>query len=209
MLVERSLQAFSDETAARTPTPGGGSVVAAIGAFGAALGLMSARFTQGRKGFEEAEPALAADVDALESVRARLGELVDEDAAAFDGVGSAYGMPRGDDAQKAARKAAIRQSLLAAMEVPRRTCQVALEGLEVLDGLADRCNPNLASDVAVGAHALGAALRGAWVNVLVNLKGLRDEELTAELSASGRQWLQRADELERSIAERILAVVSP
>ena len=135
--------------------------------------------------------------------------LVDQDAQAFDGVGTAYGLPRTDDVQKAARKAAIREALLGAMEVPRQTCQVALEGVDALVGLGDRCNPNLASDVAVGAHALAAAVRGAWVNVLVNLKGLRDAELTASSTDEGAAWLARTDELERSIVARIHAVVSP
>jgi len=52
MLIDRTLADFAAETAARSPTPGGGSVSAYLGVLGAALGAMAARYSEGRKGLE-------------------------------------------------------------------------------------------------------------------------------------------------------------
>jgi len=205
MLIEMTLAQFADQTAARTPTPGGGSVAAGLAAFGAALGAMAARFTQGRKGFESHEAALAQEIASLDSLRGQLLRLVDADAASYDKVTAAYGLPKGTLEEKAARQAAIESALKEAMATPLRTCGLTVEALSLLDGLRGHVNKNLASDVAVGAYALGAAFRGAWINVLINLGGLKDEALRARVLADGEDLGGRASALERGISAAIVA----
>jgi glutamate formiminotransferase/formiminotetrahydrofolate cyclodeaminase len=205
MLIDLTLAQFAEQTAARSPTPGGGSVAAYLGQLGAALGAMAARFTQGRKGFEAHESALAAEIARLDALRGRLQQLVDDDAQSYDKVTAAYGLPKGTDAEKAARQPAIARALQDAMQAPLGTCRLAVEALGVLDGLRQHVNRNLASDVAVGAYALGACFRGAWINVLINLGGLRDEALTARVRAEGEELGARAQELEQRIGAAILA----
>jgi formiminotetrahydrofolate cyclodeaminase len=204
MLTDLSLAQFADQTAARSATPGGGSVAAYLGELGAALGAMAARFTQGRKGFEEHEAALTAEIGRLDGLRGRLQQLVDADALSYDKVTAAYGLPKATDADKAARKAAIEAALKDAMQTPLGTCRLAVESLGVLESLATHVNSNLASDVAVGAYALGAAYRGAWVNVLINLAGLKDEVLRARVLADGEDLGGRAHDLEERISATIL-----
>ena len=51
-LVRLSLTDFADETASETPTPGGGSVAAYIGALGASLGAMVANLSAQKKELE-------------------------------------------------------------------------------------------------------------------------------------------------------------
>lgn len=203
MLIETTLSQFSEQAAAKTPTPGGGSVAAYVGALGAALGAMAARFTEGRKGFEQHAEALTTEIDRLEAVRGRMHELVQADAGAYDAVTAAYRLPKTSDEEAAARAQAIASALRGALDVPLRTCRTALEGLEVLLLLREHANPNLVSDVAVGAYALGAACRSAWVNVLINLAGLKDEELGRSVRAEGETLLARTRELEEAIGTSI------
>jgi len=204
MLTDLTLTQFADQTAARNPTPGGGSVAAYIGALGAALGAMAAGFTQGRKGFEAHEVTLAAEIAKLATLRARLVALVDADAVSYDKVTSAFGLPKASEAEKSARKAAIEIALNDAMQTPLVTCRLAVEALDVLDGLAGHVNSNLASDVAVGAGALGACYRGAWVNVLINLAGLKDEMLRARVLAEGEALSARARQIEERVTSSIV-----
>jgi formiminotetrahydrofolate cyclodeaminase len=204
MLTDLTLTQFADQTAARSPTPGGGSVAAYVGALGAALGAMAAGFTQGRKGFEAHEATLAAEISKLGTLRARLVALVDADAASYDKVTAAFGLPKATDAEKSARKAAIEVALKDAMQTPLVTCRLAVEALDVLDALAGHVNSNLASDVAVGASALGACYRGAWVNVLINLAGLKDEMLRARVLAEGEALSARARQIEDRVTAGIV-----
>ncbi|HZL99644.1 MAG TPA: cyclodeaminase/cyclohydrolase family protein, partial [Planctomycetota bacterium] len=205
MLIDQSLAGFAGAAAARSPTPGGGSVSAYLGVLGAALGSMAARYTEGRKGFEQHADAVTSEIARLEALRDELSALVDEDAGAYERVSAAYALPKATEAEQAARREAVRLALSGALEVPLRIARAALSGLEVLESLGAHVNPNLASDVAVGAHALAAALRGAWVNVLVNLAGLRDEARSRELLGEGRALLERCRELEERVSGPIVA----
>lgn len=205
MLTHQTLTDFAERAAAREPTPGGGSVSAYLGALGAALGAMAARFTEGRKGFEEHTETLAAEIARLDQLRARLLELVDEDATAFGTVTAAYGLPKGTDDEKAARRAAIQAALVAAMQPPLAACRTAVEGLEVLDSLRGHVNGHLASDVAVGAYALAAGFRGASINVLVNLAGIKDPAVRESVSTEGAQLAERASRLEADISQAVVS----
>ena len=149
MLIDDSLAAFAEATAQRTSTPGGGAVAAYLGALGAALGAMASRFTVGRDDFADREPALKAAIEELDRLRHELVGLVDADAEAFGAVTAAYGLPRGSDDEKAARREAIQAALVGAMEVPLRTCRTAIAALDVLDELRSGVTKHLASDVAV------------------------------------------------------------
>jgi glutamate formiminotransferase/formiminotetrahydrofolate cyclodeaminase len=208
-LTQLSLAAFADRTAAKEPTPGGGSVAAYIGTVGAALGIMAARFTEGRKGFEEHEGALAREIAALETLRGRLIELVEADAAAYSTVTGAYKLPKGTPEEKEARKLAIQSGLAVALDPPLQTCRAAVEGLEVLSSLAEHSNPNLISDVAVAAFALGATYRSAWINVLINLSGLKDAERKASIVGEGADLEARCKALEAQVGGGITSKLSP
>lgn len=209
MLADQTLAAFLDQSAAREPTPGGGSIAALIAALGAAMGQMAARFSEGRKDLADHAEALADEIARLDELRLRALELVDEDAAGFDAVGAAYGLPRGTDEEKAARKAAIQQALVTAMGPPLDACRLAVDGLEVLDSLRQHCNPNLISDVAVGAYALGAAFRAGWVNVLINVKPLKDVAVREGVLTQGAELAARASLLEQRIGAEIVDGLSP
>ncbi len=204
-LLALSLSSFAEQTAARTPTPGGGSVAAYMGTLGASLGAMAARFTSGRKGFEAHESALGTEVARLDELAARLSALVDEDSRSYDTVTNAYALPKESEEQKAARRDAIQAALRVALAAPLATCRTAVAALGELDTLATHVNPNLASDVAVGAYALGAAYRGAWMNVLINLGGLKDEAFRAAILAEGETLSSSAQRLEQRVSAAILS----
>ena len=64
------------------------------GAVGAALSAMVARLTLGKKKYREVSEQMTALLGAAESLRETLTRRIDEDAAAFDGVMAARGLPR-------------------------------------------------------------------------------------------------------------------
>src|SRR5207237_1266611 len=108
---------FADRIAAKTPTPGGGSAAALAGALGAALATMAARFTLGKAKYAEVEPRMRAIEEEGLRLKTRLLELVEEDALSYDAVLAAMRLPRGTDAEKAAREAAVREATLGAARV--------------------------------------------------------------------------------------------
>jgi formiminotetrahydrofolate cyclodeaminase len=174
-LIDLPLTQFTDRLAARTPTPGGGSVAACLVATGSALGAMAFRFTSGEK-YASVENAMARRVEELERIRATALPLVDRDTQAYDAVTAAYKLAKSTDAEKAARTAAIQTALKGALEVPRQTLELSLQALRVVaEGVGD-VNPNLASDAATGASCLWSACESALLNVMINAASIHDKK---------------------------------
>ncbi|RKY21346.1 MAG: formimidoyltetrahydrofolate cyclodeaminase [Planctomycetota bacterium] len=204
MLTQLSLQELLARCGAKQPTPGGGSVAAALMSFGASMGEMAGRYTEGRDGAEGVESV----VEGLSMLRERSLELVDADAAGFAEVGAAYGMPRKSPEQKAARKLAIKAALGSAMGPPQQVLALAQEGLLLLEKLEPVANPNLLSDVGVAAHGMAAAARSAWLNVLVNLGGLPDDAARDAARVEGDRVLQDVARLEGKLGGAVRARLS-
>ena len=168
--VDDLLQAFRSPD----PTPGGGSAAALAGALGASLLAMVAGLPKSRAATEEDAERLQAAGRRCAAIADDLTTLVDRDSEAYDLVVGAYKQPKGTDEEKAARSAAIQQAMRAAIAAPldvMRACAAAAEQGVVVAALG---NPSASSDVRVGFELLGAGLRGAKLNVEINLGSVKD-----------------------------------
>jgi formiminotetrahydrofolate cyclodeaminase len=188
MFAEMKLSDFLEKIAAKTPTPGGGSVSAAVGAMGAALGVMTARYSD------------ATDPEhALDEIKNEFLALVDADAEAYGGVNSAMALPKDSDDTKRRRKEALQIALGEASEVPLKGMMLAARGLKALADLAPICNKNLVSDLAGATTFLESALSGCGENVKINAASLTDKVRRARLEKEHERLLAEG----RSLAEKI------
>jgi formiminotetrahydrofolate cyclodeaminase len=161
------------------PTPGGGSAAALAGAVGASLLAMVSGLPKPRATTDEDVERLATARHQCSRLGHRLAVLVDRDSDAYDMVIAAYRLPKGTDAEKQERTDAIQLALRSATDVPlevMRTCADAVEQGVVVAELGNR---NAASDLQVGLELLFAGLRGARLNVEVNLGRITDAAYVA------------------------------
>jgi formiminotetrahydrofolate cyclodeaminase len=163
-----------DLLASNDPAPGGGSASAAAGAMGASLLLMVAGMPKTRTGAPEEAADLAEAAARLRPLRDRLLALVDRDTEAYSGVVAAFRLPKGTDAEKAARKGAVQEATKRATDVPLDTMRACRDALRHALIVARNGNPNAASDVGVALELLTAGLKGAALNVDINLGSLAD-----------------------------------
>lgn len=175
--LEKPLRDYVETAASGQPTPGGGSVSALAGALGVTMAEMAANFTLGKEKFRDVAPQVMELLAALTDARVKLLDLMGKDIAAYGEVSSAYALARGTDEEKAARTQAIQEALAVALGAPLEAMRVAAAALAATRRLVDVANPNLISDVGVAAELLLGALRGARLNVDVNLAYLKDEDL--------------------------------
>jgi formiminotetrahydrofolate cyclodeaminase len=176
------------------PTPGGGSASALAGAVGASLLAMVAGLAKPRVANDEEASRLTAAGATCTALAERLAALIDRDSEAYEMVVSAFRLPKGSDAEKAARAVAIQRGLQAATEAPldvMRACASAMDQATVVAAFGNR---NALSDVQVALEMLTAGLRGAKLNVEINLGSLKDGA-----------YIQRA----RDEAERLLGGAEP
>lgn len=173
-LIEQTLRdvlaAFRDPS----PTPGGGSAAALTGALGASLVSMIAAMPKHRAASEQDVTRLRRAGQLCAQLGDRLAALADEDARAYDAVVAAYRLPKASDADKAARAASIQASLRGAIDVPLEVMRQCAAAIEAADAVAAFGNPNAASDIGVALELLGAAARGARLNVDINLGTVSD-----------------------------------
>ena len=133
----------------------------------------------------------------------RLTAQVDRDTDAYNLVAAAFKMPKATDEEKAVRRKAIADATLVATEVPFETLRLSVAALELADKMLGHYNTNCASDLGVGGLNLNTCVHGAWLNVLINLGGVKDEAKAAFFSEEGKKLVARADEIAQRIQDTV------
>jgi len=198
-LVDKTLDGFTQETASESPAPGGGSISAAMGAFGAALATMVANLTSHKPGWDERWEEFSLWAEKGKYYMDQLLKMVDEDTVAFNRIMDAFGLPKGTDEEKAARTKAIQNATIYAIEVPFRVMNLCLESMEVIKAMALNGNPNSVSDTGVGALAARSAVMGAYLNVKINASGLKNKDKADEFITKGADIVRKAQQMEAEI----------
>jgi glutamate formiminotransferase/formiminotetrahydrofolate cyclodeaminase len=202
-LVERTLRAFSEDLASDRPVPGGGSASAYAGALGAALAAMVARIAS-----KKAPGAHDDYISEVDNLRADLLRLVEDDSAAYSRVADAMKLPKTTDAEKKERQVRMQAALLAAARVPleiARTCRRLLDSCERGAALAPAA---AASDIGVGALMAEAAVKGAALNVMINLASLKDAAHVKTLSDDLDRAVEGVDEQRKRILDSVEARIA-
>ena len=196
-LAPLSVRELLDRLSSSDPVPGGGSAAALAGAMGASLVSMVAALTAGRAEYAEAGDAAREIGEAASSLRDELIELAQRDSDAYQAVVTARRLPRETDEQRLARARAMSSAIVQAAEVPLRTARVAREALELAGRIAPIGNRNAVSDAGVAALLSAAAIRGAILNVRINLPYLpEDAPIGAEVGAELSRLEQETTTLE-------------
>lgn len=200
-LVQRTVEGFIEETASESAAPGGGSVSAAMGALGAALGTMVANLSSHKRGWDDRWEEFSDWAERGKACWAELTQLVDEDTDAFNELMDAFSLPKGSDEEKVARTDAIQAATKRAIEVPMEVMKASLQAMDVLKAMAEIGNPNSVSDAGVGALAARSAVIGAYLNVRINATGLKDNAFVEKALAEAGAWVESAKELETEILQ--------
>lgn len=207
--MEQSGREFVTKLGSEEPTPGGGGAAALVGAVGAALLRMVAVLTAGRlerklqesrSGAERKsqQDRLVARVKELaaraEELQQRLLDEVEADETSFQPLAEAYRMGK-DEPRRAER---LEKAKLGACQAPMAVMEWAAAAAPVAAELAEKSGKLVVSDAGCAAAALKAAMEMAYLNILVNVRGLGDRTQAEALKERGRELLAGAgEELER------------
>lgn len=200
-LIDMTVKDFAHETASESPAPGGGSISATMGAYGAALATMVANLSAHKPGWDDRWEEFSNWAVKGKGYVEQLLAMVDEDTNAFNRIMDAFGLPKSTDEEKAARSAAIQAATLYATEVPFRVMQLCYQSMEVIQAMAEHGNPNSVTDAGVGALAARSAVYGAYLNVRINAASLKDKAKAQELIDKGAEILNKAMAQERAILD--------
>jgi formiminotetrahydrofolate cyclodeaminase len=187
-LMDMSMHDFNQILSSKAAAPGGGSTAALAGMLGAALTMMVVNLSIGKKAYaalgENIHRQIAADHALITTLNAELSELVDEDTSAFTLFMEAMQLPQATAAEQLQRSEQMQKASLYALDVPLRTAEKCLQVLQHQSNIAQYGNKNAVSDIGVGAELAWAGLKGAILNVKINLPGIEDQ--TVEMDAIDR-----------------------
>jgi len=192
---KEGMKGFLEQVAGKSATPGGGSVSALAGSLGGALGAMVCRLTVGKKKYENVSGELGEALSKIDRLRSELAFLIEKDARAFDQVMAAMKMPKYTDFEIKRRDVKLEEATLQAATVPLEVMGKAVEVMELLPLIAEKGNMNSISDVGVANLMTHSAVRGARLNVMINLPGIRDESKKKELVGSADEYLKKAERI--------------
>jgi len=202
-ILQLSVKDFIRQTAAKQPTPGGGSVAALCGALAASLGAMALEYTVGKKAFAAHDAEIRDALAQFQRASEMLQELMLEDVAAYETLNGLLKLPEPERREKSEYLPAV----AAAIRAPQATGGFALSVLEKCHAMLDKTNKMLISDLGIAAVYAHATVHASEMNVRVNLPllpgGAGGEE--AETTRRGMAELcAKADGLYAAVRAEIL-----
>lgn len=206
-LVDMSVTGFVDEVSMDSPAPGGGSVAALCGALAAALSSMVANLTVGKKGYEDSYEELKQAAKTCQYLKDALIIAVDADTQAFNTVIAAGRLPKKTEEQIQARNQAIQSAYKEAANVPLETVKLCLKTLDVIDVVARNGNRNSITDAGVAALCAHCGVKGAAMNVVINLEPIEDALYNNQMIQQIDEILKQADSKTQAITDLVNATI--
>lgn len=176
-----SVSDFINETGSSSPAPGGGSIAALNAASAAALIEMVASLTIGKEKYAAHEAEMVAVQKQAAALKEEFLQFIDEDSQSFNKIMAAFKLPKESEAEKALRTEAIQTATKGAALVPFKVGEKAGELFALAQAVIERGNPNAVTDGAVAAMNARVAVKGAFLNVKINLSSIKDEAFVADL----------------------------
>ena len=180
-LIDFTVKDFAEETASESMAPGGGSISAYVGTLGVSLGTMVANLSAHKAGWDDKWGFYSEWAQKGQAYKNELLFLVDEDTNAFNKIIDGFRLPKSTEEEKTIRKQAIEDATKYATEIPFRVMETAYNSMEVMMAMAKDGLQNSLSDSGVGALCARTAVIGAYFNVRINAKDIKDKVFAEEI----------------------------
>jgi glutamate formiminotransferase/formiminotetrahydrofolate cyclodeaminase len=202
-LVDLSIRDFSEETASESMAPGGGSIAAYVGALGVSLGTMVANLSAHKPGWDEKWMFYSQWAEKGQEYKNQLLFLVDEDTNAFNKIIAGFRLPKSNETEVTTRNEAIENATKYATEIPFKVMETAYNSMEVMHAMTREGLQNSLSDAGVGALCARTAVIGAYFNVRINAKDIKDRVFADRILENAKNIFQKTIAKEQEIISLI------
>jgi len=202
-LVDLTVTGFAEETAGESMAPGGGSISAYVGALGVSLGTMVANLSAHKAGWDAKWEFYSDWAEKGQNYKNKLLFLVDEDTNAFNKIIEGFRMPKSTNEEKEARATAVEDATKYATEIPYQVMETAYDSMEVMKAMLKDGLQSSLSDAGVGALCARTAIVGAYFNVRINAKDIKDRNFTEDIISSANAIYKKTIAAEKEIMDFI------
>jgi len=202
-LIDFTVAGFAEETASESMAPGGGSIAAYIGVLGVSLGTMVANLSAHKAGWDAKWEYYSDWAVKGQAYKNKLLWLVDEDTNAFNKIIDAFRMPKATDNDKKLKAEALEKATQYATEIPFQVMETAYNSMEVMEEMAAKGLQNSLSDAGVGMLGAKTAVIGAYFNVKINAKDLKDRKFADDILGRAKAIYDKTLVREAKLTEMI------
>ncbi|WP_457619185.1 glutamate formimidoyltransferase [Lutibacter sp.] len=202
-LVDLTVAGFAEETAGESMAPGGGSIAAYVGALGVSLGTMVANLSAHKAGWDDKWEFYSNWAEKGQTYKNKLLFLVDEDTNAFNKIIEGFRMPKTTNEEKEIRKQAIEKATKYATEIPFQVMETAYNSMEVMQAMIKEGLQSSLSDAGVGILCARTAVVGAYFNVRINAKDIKDRKFTENMLIRAKKIYEQTIKIEKEVMDYI------
>ena len=203
-----NIDEYVKELGSKAPVPGGGGASAVAGALSAALAGMVCNLTVGKKSYIAVEDDVKRILEDMNKHMESFVKLSDKDAEVFYPLSQAYGFKPQNDEEKKLHEENMEKLLFDAAMVPLDIMKEAYGMLGDIDFLAKKGSKLAVSDAGVAVSMLRSAVCGAMMNVVINVKYMKNrlkaQNLMDEASEILENTMNKADIIYREVLEVLL-----
>ncbi len=178
---------FMDELASDSPAPGGGSVAAVNGALCSGLSAMVGNLTYNKKEYKDIRDEMISVAEKAQQLKDFFVEAIDKDTEAFNKIMDCFSLPKKTDQEIDYRNNQILEATKAATLVPLSVLEKSKDAADLALMVTEKGNRNSLSDAGVAGLTAAAAAEAALYNVMINLKGIEDENFKKTISSQASQ----------------------
>ncbi len=186
-MYNKTLKEYSELLASNKPIPGGGGTSALVGNLASSLSLMAINLTYGKKKYAEYEKELNGLEKELLDLNKKLLEYINDDAKAFYPLSKAYSMDRHNPDYFNIIEKCLQDAVMPPLMIVRACAKV----IEIDSYLKDTTSKLVLSDVATSSMLAYGAIKGAYANVLVNTKLMKDKEYANNIEQEAKKTMDK------------------
>ncbi|MDO5563664.1 MAG: cyclodeaminase/cyclohydrolase family protein [Eubacteriales bacterium] len=202
-LYNMSINEYLELLSSNAPAPGGGSAAALCGAQGVSLAIMVLSLTIGKEKYKEYESLCIDTKNQLTKIKKDFLDAMERDTKTFEVMENVFKMPKETEEDKKLRKEKMQEALKICTKTPLEMMQYANCALDYVQKIVGKSNQSACSDLGVSALNLQSAIQGAYLNVLINLSGIKDEEFVKENKNKANDYLNNALNVSKQIYEEV------
>jgi len=162
--LSESLKEYIEKTSSKSPTPGGGSVVALVASLSCSLLDMVVNFTVGKEKYREYESDFQKIKERNDEIKKEVMRFIEDDSKIYKMI----------DENKN-NKEKQQEYLEKSIKIHKKICDFMKEVIEFSKFAAKYGNKYLISDAGIVALLGISAFKGAKLNILINFKYLSEK----------------------------------
>ena len=202
-LIDFTVSGFAEETAGESMAPGGGSIAAYVGVLGVSLGTMVANLSAHKAGWDNKWEFYSDWAVKGQVYKNKLLFLVDEDTNAFNKIIDGFRMPKSNEEEIKARKLAIEEATKYATKIPFQVMETAYNSMEVMQAMLKDGLQSSLSDTGVGILCARTAVIGAYFNVRINAKDIKDRTFAEDILTKAKDVYNKTLAIEKEVMDAI------